>query len=85
MIVDESNYETLDKVSKITLTDYEIRWFNAENIDGYIDSYALFSMVEDLLLEIDRLEEKYKDLENDLESNYKPYSKEELYGDIEIL
>lgn len=85
MKVDESNYETLDKVSKITLTDYEIRWFDAENIDGYIDANNLFSMIEDLLSEIDKLEEENEDIKNDIESNYRPLTNAELYGDLRTI
>ena len=77
MIVDESNYEILERVSKLTLTDYEIRWFDKKNIYGYIETDNLISMLEDLLCEIDTLEEKYKDLEQDIEDNYKRLTYEE--------
>ena len=80
MKVDESNFETLEKVSKITLTDYEIRWFDAENIDGYIDSSSLFDMVEDLLLEVERLNEEIEDMKQDIEENYKPIPYAEQVG-----
>lgn len=78
MIVNEYNYDILNKVSKITLTDYEIKWFNAENIEGYIDPEGLFCMIEDLLCEIEYLQEKYEDLEADLRDNYRaiPYNEQ---------
>lgn len=72
MIINEYNYEILDRVHKITSTDYEIKWFNAENIEGYIDPEGLLCMIEDLLYEIDYLQEKYEDLEADLRENYRP-------------
>ena len=71
MIVDESNFDILDRVSKMTLTDYEIRWFDEKNINGYIESDSLLSMIEDLLCEIDSWEEKYKDFEQYVEDNYR--------------
>lgn len=66
MIVDESNNETFEKVKKITSTDYEIRWFNAEHIEGYIDVEGLLCMIEDLLCEIDYQKEKYQELEESI-------------------
>lgn len=80
MKVDETNYEILKKASDITLTDYEIMWFDAENVDGYIESDNLVSMLENLLYEYDKLQEKYDDLESDLESNYRAIPVAEQYG-----
>lgn len=80
MKVDESNYEILKKVSEITLTDYEIKWFNAENIDGYIESDNLFYMIEDLLYELNHLEEEFEDLKQDIQDNYKPIPVAEQVG-----
>lgn len=74
MIVDESNFEILDRVSKLTLTDYDIKWFDRKNIYGYIENDNLLSMLEDLLCEIDSLEEKYKDFEQYVEDNYRHIS-----------
>lgn len=80
MIVNEYNFDILNKVSKITLTDYEIKWFNAENIEGYIDPEGLFCMIENLLCEIEYLQEKYEDLEADLRDNYRPIPYAEQVG-----
>lgn len=71
MKVDESNYEILSKASDITCTDYEIKWFDAENIKGYIEVDSLLSMIEDLICEIHYQKEKYEDLEQDIKDNYK--------------
>ena len=52
MIVNEYNYDILNKVSKITLTDYEIKWFNAEKGYGFIqreggkDLFVHFSAIQ---------------------------------------
>lgn len=53
-------------VEEITSTDYESKGSQvpAENIE---------SMVEDLLLEIERLEERYKELDEYLQEEYNDY------------
>lgn len=71
MRINEGNFDILDKASNITGTDYNIRWFDAENISGYIDDDDLVSMIEDLVCEIDRLEEKIEDMEQDIKDNYR--------------
>lgn len=79
MKVDESNFKILDRVSKITGNDYDIKWFDAENIDGYVDIKNVVSMLEDLVGEVERLEEEKEDLERDMRDNYKPISASEMY------
>jgi hypothetical protein len=76
MRIDESSFEILNKVSKITLTDYGIKWFDAENIDGYIDADNLMSAIEDLLVEIEYLNEKLEDAKQPTEDYEDPYSYE---------
>ena len=80
MRVDESNFETLDKASKITGTDYEIKWFDAKDIDGYIDGDTMLCIIEDLMYEIDRLQEEIEDMEQDIHDNYKPIPIAEQVG-----
>jgi hypothetical protein len=63
----------LKKIQEITMTDYE-----AEG--SFLPSDAVNDIIEDLLLEIDRLQEKYEDLEQNLEENYKPIPVSEQYG-----
>lgn len=72
MIVTPDNYETLKKASEITLVDYDIKWYDAENFEGQIDSDGLLSMIEDLIVEYHRKEEQLEDLKQDLEDNYVP-------------
>lgn len=72
MRVTPDNYETLKKASDITLVDYDIKWFDAENIDGYIDNEGLLEMIEDLLVEYHHKEEELEDLKRDIEDNYEP-------------
>lgn len=71
MKVDESNFDLLKKASDITYTDYEIKWFDAENINGYIETDCLLSMIEDLILEVEHQKELYEGLQQDIKDNYK--------------
>ena len=80
MKVDESNFETLDRASKITLTNYNIKWFDAENIDGYIDPDNVITMIDDLIYEIDYLKEKIEDIKQDMRDNYRPIPYSEMVG-----
>ena len=69
----EKEIETIKRVSKITYTDYETegRFIPIEN---------LMAAIEDLLIELDKAEEKYNDLEEQLRENYRPISVAEQYG-----
>ena len=64
MKVDESNFDTLEKVTEITDTEYNIRWFDAENIDGYIECDDLYDMVYNLVSEVNHLKEQLKEQED---------------------
>ena len=70
MRIDESNYETFERVNKITGTDYGIIWKDVENIEGVIDIDGLYAMIEDLICEIDRLKEETEEREQDIQDNY---------------
>ena len=80
MKVDESNYYILDKASKITLTNYDIKWFDAENVDGYIEPDNIITMIEDLVYEIEDLKEKIKHIKQDIQDNYRPIPYSEMVG-----
>lgn len=80
MKVTEDNYDILQKVSKITNVDYEIKWFDAENIDGYIDPEELLNMVEDLICEYDVKKEEFEDFKQYVEDNYRHLSYAEQIG-----
>lgn len=80
MIVDENNFDIIDRASKMTGTDYGIRWFDVENINGYIETESLLSMVDDLIYEIDLLNEKIEDREQDIQDNYRRISVAEQVG-----
>lgn len=76
--LDNYEFEKIRKASDLTSTDYEL-------VGNFIPTENLICIITDLLVEIDRLEEKYEDLENDLENNYRPLTNRELYGDIDII
>ena len=80
MKVDESNFKILDRVSQITATDYEIKWFDAENVDGYIEENSIISMLEDLIAEVGRLNEEKDDMERYYKENWKPIPIKDLCG-----
>ena len=57
--------DILKKVQETTITDYEA-------VDGKVTIDSLKGMVEDLLIELENANDKYKDLEADLNENYIP-------------
>ena len=63
--LNENEYQRIQRVSDLTNTDYELN-------GNFIPVENLLSVIEDLVYELNNLEEKYKDLEEDLETNYKP-------------
>jgi len=74
MKIDRELYE---RVKNITGTDYGVD-YPKERYEGdgesnviVYDNYSIESMLEDLILEIDRLEEKIEDREEDIRDNYK--------------
>lgn len=67
--------DTINKVSTLTYTDYEV-------LGNFVPVDSMYSMIEDLLDEIEHLKERYKDLERDIEENYdlKPFNPYVEYG-----
>lgn len=55
----------LNKVQEATITDYEA-------VDGKVTVDSLKGMVEDLLIELENSDDKYRELEADLNENYRP-------------
>lgn len=70
MKINESDFDILDRASKMMGTDYNIKWFDAENFDGYIDKDDLIVMIDDLIREIDNLNERIEDIEKDRDEHY---------------
>lgn len=71
--------ELYEKASEITMTDYEEIIDNPGSKYIYASEFVVTSLIEDLIHEIDSLQEKVEDLEQDIEDNYKPIKKEEMY------
>lgn len=71
--LENDELEKINRASKMTGSDYEIK-------GNFIPIESMMAAIEDLLIEIDRLEEERKDREQEIEDNYKPYTKEEMYG-----
>ena len=67
------NKELANKIKSKTLNEYGIK------IDDkvYLEQNDVLSIIEDLLVEIGNLEEKYEDLERDMQDNYKHITIEE--------
>ena len=63
--LDAGEQELIKKVEKITNSDYNVD-------DGFISSTYIMSALEELLSEYEHLQERYNDLEKNLETNYKP-------------
>lgn len=58
MRIDESNFDTFDKVQKICGYNYNIMWTDSHNLKGYVDPDVMLDMMDDLMCEIDRLQEQ---------------------------
>lgn len=78
MIIDKELY---NKVSDITGTDYHPIEVLGTMCDDkfYIERDSIVCMLGDLLYEVDYRQEQIEDLEQDIQDNYKPITKEEMY------
>lgn len=63
--------EIIKKVEAITMTNYATT--SMISVDKIVD------MLNNMIVEYDRLEEEKEDLENDLENNYQKIDKNEQY------
>ena len=72
-LLDEKELKIFKEIEEKTITNYEIEnnLLPLENVIG---------IVEDLLSEINSLNEKLEDLENDVRENYIPIPVAEQYG-----
>lgn len=61
------NKELANKIKSKTLNEYGIELRDKV----YLEQNDVLSIIEDLLVEIGNLEEKYEDLERDMQDNYK--------------
>jgi hypothetical protein len=65
--------ELLNEIEEITNTNYN---FNGD----YSNVEKLISIIDDLLIEVKKAQEKLNELENDLNENYRPVSVAEQVG-----
>lgn len=65
----DSEYKMLKDIEEITNTDYEV--------GDFIKVENLISIIEDLKIEYDRLDEEFKDYKQNIEDNYKQIKLEE--------
>ena len=80
MKVNEETFDTLKRVEEITGTNYDIKWTDSQNIEGFIFSEDLFHMIKDLICEVDRLKEEIEDIKQDIQDNYRPIPYAEQVG-----
>lgn len=78
MKLDDYDLKILDEVEEIIGSNLEIKKYPEKN-EGYIEHDSLICGIEELIGTIKSLKEQYEDLERDLEDNYKPITKEEMY------
>ncbi|WP_298061731.1 hypothetical protein [uncultured Rikenella sp.] len=63
--LDFEQLKQIEKATEITCTDYDL-------YGNFLPVESVMSIVEDLLWEIDRLQEEYDDLQEDMKNNYRP-------------
>ena len=76
MLVNEDNYDTFESAFKI-IGGNKIKWFDAENIDGYIANDDILDIIDDLICEVEHWKEKYEDLQDKIKARLE--KAEELY------
>ena len=72
--IDDEEQKLIKNASKITCTNY----FDNAN-EQLISIDALFSIIEDLIYEVDGIKEELEDFKQDVDSNYRRLSVEEIY------
>jgi hypothetical protein len=70
--LEEKQTELLKRISDKLGVDYEMK-------GNQIPCDSLFYMIEDLNIELDEQEEKYKNLVEDINDNYRPITPKEMY------
>lgn len=65
-------YELNEKEQELIKRVEVISWCDFEKQDKFIKADMLINVVEELMYAYEGLQEKYEDLQKDLEENYKP-------------
>lgn len=68
--LDENDLLTIQKASEKTFTNYDL-------LGDFIPNDSFISIIKDLLIVIENLEEINEELEEDIQENYRPISREE--------
>lgn len=64
--------EIIKRAEEITCINYNVK-------DNMLDADMFISIIEDLIYEYEYVYEQYEDFKKDVEDNYKPITKEEMY------
>lgn len=84
MLIDEKKYKILQKAQEITWSDYlsDAKQLVNEEYCYYIDPSVLINAIEDLLYEIDKQKEDYKEgleyLRQDTDPNINYYEEQKI-------
>ena len=70
MEITESNYNIFERAMEITGAEYNVMWTEAENLEGYMFDDSVLNIIEDLIMEVDRLKEANEDLIQDRDEHY---------------
>ena len=68
--LDEKEIETIKRVSEKTFTNYEL-------LGDFIPNDSFMSIIKDLLITVESLEEELEEKEDDIKQNYRPITREE--------
>lgn len=79
MKINKNYFDIFERAENELDTSYDICFTDSDKVEAYISDENLVSMIEDLLDKIETLKEDYKELEQDLQDNYKPIPVAEQY------
>ncbi len=80
MKINKNYFDVFERAENELGTDYNICFTDSDKVEAYISDENLVSMIENLLDKIETLKGDYKELEQDLQDNYKPIPVAEQYG-----
>lgn len=82
MKFDSNVWATLEKAIEITGVDYDIKWYDAENLDGYIEEHSIEDLIADLVVGYGKLQEELEEKEQHCREYHqeKPINYYEEYG-----
>lgn len=72
MKINEAEFDIINKAQQLTFTEYDIKWFNKDLFEGYIEGDELISIIENLICEIEKLDEQIDEINQNIQDNYQP-------------